>query len=66
MSLYAHIINTSFKSTLDDTIDQQYNKLPTNPSIDDYYQITNEIKKVANKHTQITYYTEQARGPLIR
>ena len=38
-----NIINTSFKSTLDDIIDQQYNKLPINPSIDDYYQVTNEI-----------------------
>ena len=56
-----NIINTNFKSTLNDLIDQQYDKLPINPSIVDYYLVTNEIKKVAVKHTKTTYYTEQAK-----
>ena len=44
-----NLLNTSFKTQLDDKIDQQFDKLPNNPTIDDYYGIADEIKEITNK-----------------
>ena len=55
-----NLLNTPFKTQLDDTIDQQFDKLSNNPTIGDYYGIADEIKEMTKKHSKLTYYKEQA------